>query len=62
MATYEEYCRKRGIPFTPPAKPEPVLKVIIEDAPEEKDPETKPTEKKAPAKKKASATKSKAKA
>ena len=23
MATHEEYCRRRGIPYTPPAPPEP---------------------------------------
>ena len=24
MATYEDYCKRRGIPYTPPPKAEPV--------------------------------------
>ena len=55
MATHEEFCRKRGIPFTPIAPEEPV--VIFED-----EPKKKAAPKKAPAKKKTSAAKSKSKA
>jgi len=58
MATYEDYCKRRGIPYTPP-----VVDVIPEpkEKPKKKAPAKKPVAKKAPAKKKASATKSKAK-
>jgi len=59
MASYEEYCKKRGIPFTPPEPPKVVLKVVIEDEPA---PEKKPAAKKAPAKKKTSANKKPSKA
>tara|TARA_R100001230_G_C5666989_1_gene171671 strand:- start:147 stop:344 length:198 start_codon:yes stop_codon:yes gene_type:complete len=63
MATYEDYCKKRGIPFTPIAPEEPI--VIFEDEPEPKKTPAKKKaapKKKAPAKKKTSASKSKAKA
>ena len=62
MATHEEYCRRRGIPYTPP-EPAPAAEVVVEEAkPEKAAPKKKPAPKKAPAKKKTSASKSKAKA
>lgn len=63
MATYEEFCKRRGIPYTPP-EPAPV---VVEEkpapAPKKKAaPKKKPAAKKAPAKKKASANKKASKA
>lgn len=67
MATYEEYCKRRGIPYTPKPAPEPIVVEVKEKAPAKKAkpkkaPAKKPAAKKAPAKKKTSAAKSKAKA
>tara|TARA_R110002110_G_scaffold64005_2_gene177199 strand:- start:231 stop:395 length:165 start_codon:yes stop_codon:yes gene_type:complete len=54
MASYEEFCRRRGIPFV---KPEPVEVIMEEDL---KPVPKKPVSKKPPAKKKSNATKKKA--
>jgi hypothetical protein len=68
MATYEEYCKRRGIPYTPP-EPAPV---VVEEkpvpapkkkaAPKKKSPAKKPAAKKTSAKKKTSANKKSSKA
>tara|TARA_R100001086_G_scaffold51514_4_gene22965 strand:- start:3618 stop:3821 length:204 start_codon:yes stop_codon:yes gene_type:complete len=62
MATYEDYCKRRGIPYNPVEEPI----VIFEDEPvpvKKKAPEKKkaPAKKKPAAKKASSAAKSKAK-
>lgn len=71
MATHEEYCRRRGIPYTPPAVPPPVPKRARKEDGQFQgdDPATpekneaweggKPPKKKAPAKKKVTTKKKK---